>query len=333
MTIRPFSVSAEVYCRGYSGPLQRAITDFGSDVSFGKVPGKLREHYGIEVPTSSSRVITLSYAEEVFKTQEIRRDIPESPGVEVLIAEMDGSMIPIVETSVPVDRGEKTDLRTSRKLDWKEARLCLAHPKDSVTPVYGATIGTPDEAGDQLLNCAIRAGLGANTKVHGLGDGVPWIADQVSLKFGLQGSYLIDFYHVCDYLSAAGDVWAKGDKNSWIDEQKQHMKAGCSSEVLEILQPHLESESVKNKDAPVRACHRYITNCPGQFNYKCAIEGGLPIGSGEVEGGHRHVIQDRLKLSGAWWKLKNAQFMLAMRVLKANGDWDVYWSSQTDKAA
>jgi hypothetical protein len=24
---------------------------------------------------------------------------------------------------------------------------------------------------------------------------------------------------------------------------------------------------------------------------------------------------------------------LAMRVLKANGDWDVYWSSQTDKAA
>jgi hypothetical protein len=29
--------------------LQRAVTDFGADVAFGKVPQKLREHYGIEV--------------------------------------------------------------------------------------------------------------------------------------------------------------------------------------------------------------------------------------------------------------------------------------------
>ena len=333
MTIRPFSASAEVCCRGYSEPLQRAITDFGSDVSFGKIPGKLREHYGIDAPMSSSRVITLNHAREVFKAQEIRRDIPESPGVEVLIAEMDGSMIPVVEMSAPADRDEKTDLRTTRKVDWKEARLCLAHPKDSVTPVYGATIGTPEDAGDHLLNCAIRAGLGAHTKVHGVGDGATWIADQVSLKFGVQGKYLVDFYHVCDYLSAAGNVCAKQDKKSWMDEQKQRMKDGRCSEVLESIQPHLESESVSSKDAPVRACHRYFVNRPGQFDYRGAIDAGLPIGSGEIESGHRHVIQDRLKLSGAWWKHQNAESMLAMRVCRANADWEAYWGARADNAA
>lgn len=320
-------------CRSCSVPLQRAITDFGSDVPFGKIPGKLREHYGIEVPVGSSRAITLSHAEEILKSGQLQKDIPERAGVAVLLAEIDGCMIPVVEMSSPANGEEKIDLRTTRKTDWKEARLCLTHPKGSITPLYGATIGTPEEAGDQLLDCAIRAGLGTQTMVHGVGDGAPWISDQFSLKFGLQGSYLIDFYHVCDYLSAAGDVCAPQEKKPWMEVQKQRMKDGFSSGVLEVLKPYLESESIKNKDAPVRACHRYIVNRPGQFDYKSAIAADLPIGSGEVESGHRYVIQARLKLSGAWWKPENAQSMLAIRVLRANGDWEQYWSSLKDKAA
>ncbi len=44
--LRPFSTTAEVYCRSYSLPLQRAITDFGADVQFGRIREKLREHHG-----------------------------------------------------------------------------------------------------------------------------------------------------------------------------------------------------------------------------------------------------------------------------------------------
>jgi hypothetical protein len=85
----------------------------------------------------------------------------------------------------------------------KEARLCLAHPQGSVSPVYGATLGTPEQAGEQMLHCAIEAGLGSKTHVHCIGDGAPWIADQVDRVFGTQGYYLLDFYHLCDYLAAA----------------------------------------------------------------------------------------------------------------------------------
>jgi hypothetical protein len=333
VTVRPFCSSAQVRCRSYSLPLQRAITDFGSEASFLKIAGKLREHYGIEVPMSSSRTITLHHAEEVLRAEKIEVAIPQSPGVEVVVAEMDGSMIPVVETSAPAEGVEKVDRRKTRKVEWKEARLALAHPKDCVTPVYAATMGTTEEAGDRLLHCAIRTGLGAQTRVHALGDGAPWIADQVSLKFGVQGGYLVDFYHLCDYLSGAGDACCGArDKKAWMEEQKQRMKENRSLEVLQALRPHLEKESVKSKDAPVRACYRYIENRPGQFDYKSAIESGLPIGSGEVESGHRYVIQDRLKLTGAWWKPQNAQSMLAMRVMRANSQWEAYWDRHTDKA-
>ena len=61
-----------------------------------------------------------------------------------------------------------------------------------------------------------------------------------------------------------------------------------------------------------------------QFNYQDAIS-DWPIGLGEIESAHRYVIQERLKLSGCWWKLENALAMLALRVLRANGDWNSYW--------
>jgi hypothetical protein len=61
------------------------------------------------------------------------------------------------------------------------------------------------------------------------------------------------------------------------------------------------------------------------MNYLGARAAGLPIGSGEVESGHRHVIQQRLKIAGAWWTLPNAEIMLQLRTTRANNDWNQYW--------
>ena len=94
---------------------------------------------------------------------------------------------------------------------------------------------------------------------------------------------------------------------------------------------HEEAESIQDKDAPVHCCLRYINNRSGQFGYKTTLANNLPIGSGEVESAHRYVIQDRLKLSGAWWSEKNAENMFALRIIRQNDDWDKYW--EDNKAA
>lgn len=176
-------------------------------------------------------------------------------------------------------------------------------------------------------DCAIRAGFGEQTKAHCVGDGAPWIAEQVERVFSSQGTFLIDFYHLCDYLAAASKKCSPEDPSQWLDQQKRRMKEGSVDKVLHSLSLHEESLSVQDKDAPVRCCLRYINNRPGQFEYKDAIANDLPIGSGEVESAHRYIIQNRLKLSGAWWKENNAENMLVLRIVRENDEWDEYWEN------
>lgn len=320
-------------CRGCSEPLQRAIVDFGADAPAARIPQKLKEHYGIDVCASTCWSIVLQHAETIDECPKAAAQIPERDGVAQLIAEIDGSMIPVVETAESNDQSAKVDRRKTRQVGWKEARLTLVHAPGSVTPVFGAIVGPPDQVGETLLRTAVQAGLGRNTQVHALGDGAAWIADQVSEQFGLQGHFFVDFYHVCDYLAAAGNPIVGTAPRPWLETQKDRLKQNRLQDVLDELQRFVEDDTVPDANAPVRAAHRYLTNRPGQFNYQDALLAGLPIGSGEIESAHRYIIQDRLKRAGAWWKLKNAKHMLALRVCRANQEWDSYWQSRGQQAA
>jgi hypothetical protein len=51
------------------------------------------------------------------------------------------------------------------------------------------------------------------------------------------------------------------------------------------------------------------------------IKAGYPIGSGVIEGGCRHVVRDRMELSGMRWTVEGAQAMLRLRTTKLIGDW------------
>jgi len=146
--------------------------------------------------------------------------------------------------------------------------------------------------------------------------------------FGTQGAYLVDFYHLSEYLAAAAKACGGDDPSGWLAEQQQCMKTDQHGQVLQALATFIEPPEVPNAQAPVRACDRYLRNRPGQFDYQQALAAALPIGSGEIESAHRYVIQQRLKLPGAWWLAANAESMLALRTLRANHDWQQYWDDQ-----
>jgi hypothetical protein len=54
-------------------------------------------------------------------------------------------------------------------------------------------------------------------KFHDVGDGTVWITERREAQFA-QAQYMVDFCHLCDYLSAAGDVIAGNDISAWIEE-------------------------------------------------------------------------------------------------------------------
>ena len=100
-----------------------------------------------------------------------------------------------------------------------------------------------------------------------------------------------------------------------MDTQKDRLKQNGFPSVLVELEAFLEPDTVESQNAPVRACYRYIKNRTDQLAYKAALDQGLPTGSGEIESAHRYIIQQRLKLSGAWWTLENVDSMLALRII------------------
>ena len=187
-------------------------------------------------------------------------------------------------------------------------------------------MGGVAEAGKQLRFAVEDVGLNDKTKIHGVGDGATWIASQFENQFGAQSTYLIDFYHLCDYLSAASKSIPHSER--WMEQQKILLKNSQSAQVLLNLKPYFEPSDANDENAAVRACYRYIDNRPSQFDYKDALENELPIGSGEVESEHRYISQKRLKLPGAWWKASNAENMLSLRVQRANGGWNDYWDKK-----
>lgn len=273
--IVPFTQEVGVDCRDYSILLERAIVDFGADTSFGQAVEKFKEHYGISISVSAVQSITKKHAEACYAMQEKDADLPGKNSTRCLI----GAMIPIVI----FEANKYLDKRKWRKTGWKEARLSMVREHKSLTKIFLAMLGSTERAGDLLGRCARRLGYKEQTTVHCLGDGAFWIREQVERVFGTKGNYLVDFFHLSEYLSGASETCCAQEAKKWLGERQEEMKVGRVGEVIELLRNYEQRADVKNADNPVRKCLRYMENRPGQFKYKEALAADLPIGSGEIE--------------------------------------------------
>ena len=310
-----------VRARGRSVRLERALTDFGCEHSFIHAAARVREHYGFEINASAVREATLKHAQRAQgmlekQYQEPFRMLP-SAAAQYVVAEADGSLI------CTVAAGKRND---KRPRDWKEIRLTAAQAQGKAETFYAATFGEVDEVGRRWGHCARRAGWGLNSQIHALGDGAEWIRLQTREVFGRQGSFLCDFYHVSEYLAAAALSCRAQAPERWRRTQQDRLKRGAVEKVIKALAEHLEPATTPAENAPVRNGHRYLTNRTECLDYPRALQLGLPIGSGMIESGHRHVLQARLKKAGAAWLIRNADHIANLRVLRANGQWLSLWN-------
>jgi hypothetical protein len=135
----------------------------------------------------------------------------------------------------------------------------------------------------------------------------------------------LDFFHVCEYLGAAQKAGA-GTHKRWLEVQQNRLLTNHPERILAALEPYAEPLETLDEDAPVRSAIRYLSKRINQLDYQYAQDNELPIGSGMIEGGHRHVLQNRLKISGAWWKQDNLNAMAHLCVCRANEHEDQYWT-------
>ena len=319
--VRPLPQRLGVTPRGRSRRLERVLTDFGCEHSFARAAGSVREHYGFEIGQSAVRAATLAHAQRARAQLQAQYAQPfrilPVVGQAHVIAQADGTMICTVQ---PGPRKGK------RPRQWQEMRLVAAQARDSATTVYGATFGSVEETGRRWGHVTRAAGWGLNSRIHSMGDGADWIRLQSREVFGGQAHFLCDFFHVSEYLGAAAPVCRPAQPDPWRRTQQQRLKRGAVQKIMAALAEHLEAEGIPDEEAPVRRGYRYLNNRLDCLGYPQALELGLPIGSGLVESGHRHVLQARLKKAGTAWLPDHADQIAHLRVLRANDQWLSLWN-------
>jgi len=319
--LRPLPERLGVRPRGRSRRLDRVLTDFGSEPSFARAAGSVVEHYGFRIGVSAVRKATLAHAQRAREKLEAECQQPfrvlPAVGAEHVIAQADGTMICTVQSG---------PRKGKRPREWKEMRLVAAQAKDRTTTVYGATFGSVAETGRRWGHCTRQAGWGLNSQIHAVGDGADWIRLQSQEVFGAQANFLCDFFHVCEYLGAAAPSCRPVQPDQWRRTQQKRLKRGDVEPVIKALAEHLEAQGTPEAEAPVRNGHRYLSNRLDCLDYPRALALGLPIGSGIIESGHRHVLQARLKKAGAAWLPDHADQIAHLRVLRANDQWLSLWN-------
>ncbi|MFE9240467.1 ISKra4 family transposase [Streptomyces sp. NPDC007007] len=141
---------------------------------------------------------------------------------------------------------------------------------------------------------------------------------------------VIDLIHVLEYLwDAAWCLHQAGDPaaEAFVARHARTILGGGAEQVATALQTAARAARLKkNRRKGIDDAVGYLRNKAAYLRYDTALERGWPIATGIIEGACRHLVKDRLDITGARWGLAGAEAVLKLRALRANGDFDTYWT-------
>lgn len=146
---------------------------------------------------------------------------------------------------------------------------------------------------------------------------------------GVTVTVVVDFVHVLEYLwKAAWSFHAEGDPaaEAWVRKHAQTVLAGGATLVAGALRRAATTAGLEpGRRANADTCATYLTNKNAYLDYPTALKQGWPIATGIIEGACRHLVKDRMDLTGARWGLPGAEAILKLRALRSNDDFEAYW--------
>jgi hypothetical protein len=138
-----------------------------------------------------------------------------------------------------------------------------------------------------------------------------------------------DFIHVLEYLwKAAWSFFCPGDPDAedWVAGQATKLLEGKAAAVAAGIRRRATTFGYSPAEREgADECARYLTAKKPWLDYATALAEGWPIATGVIEGACRHLVKDRMDITGARWDLDGAEAILKLRALITNGDIDEYW--------
>jgi len=333
--------------RCYSNLLMESAELLGVEEAYSKGLRVVARLLGLNL---SELVLETSVAEHSQSVKAYYHQKASFPSIEegpILVAQADGKGVPMVrhETETKARRG-KGDKKTEKKEAIATAVYTIEPYPRTPQEVLNALFqkGEPASKRPTPQHKQIFASLkGKEQAIKRLAKFVrrregQHIGQRVALTDGaepLQRQMLtclpefplvLDIIHAVEYLWKAGTaLYGETDayRAEWVEAQALQLLSSRVDQVIQLLEDKASLLAPSSQAAKsLRTIAAYYRRNQPYMDYAEYLRRGWPIGTGVIEGTCRHLVKDRMELSGMRWTIAGAGALLALRAVNENGDWE-----------
>ena len=312
--------------------LTKAVPDETAWELFAELTGlPLSAHTAHEVTQAVAAGLTVldvapSREEILAKITAVATGHPWRP---ILVLAIDGADVPTRPETAKGRRPGRQRVRAKRarwRGEWREAKgfRCSLIADDRIVQVWSWPQVPTDEAAAEARRQVQAAGLIPEEEVRlgVLAEGARWIWKQAQALFP-SAAEILDDSHGSERLHKVAALQ--------YGAQPERQREGCEAALARLFYGEVHGviwglQRMQPTDA--RAAEEiaklipYLQRHQERLDYRFARKGGYPMGSGGIESANKFICHVRLKRSGAWWYVTNANQMLALRCAKYNGTFD-----------
>lgn len=296
----------------------------GARDSFARAGVALRELAGWELDDEAIRRLTHAAAARATATRAARPDVArfaDAPGA----------------AEVQIDAG-KVDTDTG----WRDVKVAVFARRpagDPATPADWADRDLPDPTARTVVpnveDCDAFAGrvraeadrLGVTTAadVTVLADGAEWIWN-LAADVLPQAAGVLDVYHALEHVgTAVRATWGETDAAvAGRAAGRAALIAGGKAGMERWVADQFPGLPAGAAGAELYALAAYLAPHPHRLGYADRLAAGRSIGSGLVEGSIKQLVNRRLKLTGARWRVDHVGPLVELGALIDTPDWQAF---------
>jgi hypothetical protein len=314
---------------GYLSPGgRRMATLAGLQRSFAKAEQLLRELSGWELDDETIRRLTHATAKAAAHRRPERTDVGRFTAAAGAI-------------EVPVDAG-----KVNTTDGWRDVKVAVfskreagrpAAPRDFArrelpAPAIRTVVADIAEAGrfaGRVRREADRLMVTTAADVTVVADGAEWIWNLAAGVFP-QADGVLDFYHAVEHIAAAAQaVWGEGTPEAiaQLDAGRTALASDGKPGWERWLAAAFPRVPAGASGDPLLDLAAYLAKHPTRLNYAARLAAGRTIGSGQVEGAIKELVNLRLKRTGARWRAEHVGPLVELIALSDTPDWPSLWAA------
>ena len=156
------------------------------------------------------------------------------------------------------------------------------------------------------------------------GERALWNAQQTHFA-GIMVICILDLFHMLERLWQAAHCFFpenSAEAKAFVSERLRRVLEGEVGRVIGGLRQMGTKRQLKGaKLRQLQTALQYLENNRRYMHYDQYLAAGYPIASGVAEGACRHLVKDRMELTGMRWCTDTAQAMLDVRSMYLGNDW------------